>query len=181
MMISKYIGETEKNLSGLFDQAENKGWILFFDEAESLFGKRVEANTSNDRSANQQIAYLLQRLEDYNGVVILASNFESGLDEAFTRRFESMVHFPSPDADQRLQLWENYFRGQRYSLEQPELLPAVAEKFELSGGKIINVLRYCCIKAVERGAELIRTDELLYGIRRELYKDGKTVQATIQF
>jgi len=174
MMISKYIGETEKNLSGLFDQAENKGWILFFDEADALFGRRVDAGSSNDRSANQQIAYLLQRLEDYNGLVILATNFETSLDTAFTRRFESMVHFPAPDADQRLQLWERHFRNRQYTFENPGLLPGIAEKYPLSGGKIINVLRYCCIKAVERGSTEVKVEELLRGIRRELYKDGKT-------
>jgi hypothetical protein len=175
MMISKYIGETEKNLSGLFDQAENKGWILFFDEADALFGKRVEGGSANDRSANQQIAYLLQRLEDYNGVVILATNFETSLDEAFTRRFESMVYFPPPDAEQRLQLWESYFKGQHYHLENPDMLADIAEKYELSGGKIINVLRYSCVKAVERGSTQVRIAEILQGIRQELYKDGKTV------
>lgn len=174
MMVSKYIGETEKNLSGLFDQAENKDWILFFDEADALFGKRVEAGNFNDRSANQQIAYLLQRVEDYNGVVILATNFETGIDEAFTRRFESMVHFPLPDADQRLQLWENHFSRECYTLDDPGRLREIAEKYALCGGKIINVLRYGCIKAVQRGSTRVRVDELVQGIRQELHKEGRT-------
>src|SRR6218665_201276 len=96
MIVSKYIGETEKNLSKIFDIAQHKNWILFFDEADALFGKRTAANSSNDRHANQQTAYLLQRIEDFPGVVILASNLRSNMDEAFTRRFQSTIHFAMP-------------------------------------------------------------------------------------
>lgn len=97
MVISKYIGETEKNLKRLFDDAEKKVGILFFDEADALFGKRTNVRDAHDKFANQEVAYLLQRLEDYPGLVILASNLKSNIDEAFTRRFNSVLKFPIPD------------------------------------------------------------------------------------
>jgi SpoVK/Ycf46/Vps4 family AAA+-type ATPase len=96
MVVSKYIGETEKNLELLFASAKDKGWILFFDEADALFGKRTEVKDAHDKYANQETAYLLQRIEDYPGLVILATNMKSNIDEAFTRRFHSILHFPFP-------------------------------------------------------------------------------------
>ena len=94
MVISKYIGETEKNLARIFDEAEMKNWILFFDEADALFGKRSDVKDAHDRFANQEIGYLLQRIEEYPGLVILASNLKSNIDKAFLRRFQSVIHFP---------------------------------------------------------------------------------------
>ena len=94
MIVSKYIGETEKNLELVFARAENKGWILFFDEADALFGKRTNIKDAHDKYANQEVAYLLQKIEDYNGLVILATNMKSNIDEAFTRRFQTIIRFP---------------------------------------------------------------------------------------
>jgi SpoVK/Ycf46/Vps4 family AAA+-type ATPase len=94
MIVSKYIGETEKNLSKVFDAAEHKNWILFFDEADALFGKRSNVRDAHDRYANQEVAYLLQRIENYNGLVILATNMKSNIDEAFKRRFQTIISFP---------------------------------------------------------------------------------------
>ena len=94
MIIYKYIGETEKNLSKVFADAENKNWILFFDEADALFGKRTGIRDAHDKYANQEVAYLLQRIEDHNGLVILATNMKSNIDEAFTRRFQTVIRFP---------------------------------------------------------------------------------------
>ncbi|MCA9542647.1 MAG: ATP-binding protein, partial [Myxococcales bacterium] len=96
LVVSKYIGETEKNLARVFDQAQYKGWILFFDEADALFGKRSETRDAHDRYANQEVSFLLQRIETFDGVAILASNQKETLDQAFTRRFESMFDFPLP-------------------------------------------------------------------------------------
>ena len=96
MIVSKYIGETEKNLSRIFDTAAHQNWILFFDEADALFGKRTQANSSNDRHANQQTAYLLQRIEDFPGFIILASNLKENMDDAFSRRFQSIINFKIP-------------------------------------------------------------------------------------
>lgn len=100
-VVSKWIGETEKNLASLFDSAEREDWILYFDEADALFGKRTEAHNANDRAANQQVSYLLQRIEDFPGIVILATNLGSHLDEAFARRLQSIIRFHLPDADER--------------------------------------------------------------------------------
>jgi SpoVK/Ycf46/Vps4 family AAA+-type ATPase len=172
-VISKYIGETEKNLAGLFDRAENQGWILFFDEADSLFGKRTETRNSNDRSANQQVSYLLQRIEDFPGVVILASNLRSQIDEAFARRFQSMIHFSMPPFEQRLRLWEDHFRGKPYRLAPDVDLTALARDHELSGGSIVNVLRYVCLRAVSRDSLEIQAADLLHAVRAERHKEGR--------
>ncbi len=175
MTISKYIGETEKNLARLFDQAENKNWILFFDEADALFTKRVESKDSHDRSANQQIAYLLQRVEDYDGLVILCSNLKQQLDPAFTRRFESMVYFPVPNPELREKIWRNNFENAYYNLEPKIDFSQLSEKFELTGGNIINILKYACIKAISRNTKKLLLKDIHAGIRKELAKEGKTI------
>lgn len=172
-IISKWIGETEKNLASLFDHAQHQDWILFFDEADSLFGKRTESRDANDRAANQQISYLLQRIEDFPGLVILATNLKSHLDEAFARRFQTIVHFPIPDAEQRLRLWEDHFKDKPYRLAADVDLRKLARDHELAGGSIVNVLRYACLKAVVRESQEILAADLLQGIRRELHKEGR--------
>jgi AAA+ superfamily predicted ATPase len=174
MLVSKYIGETEKNLEKVFRVAEEKNWILFFDEADALFGKRTNANSSNDRFANQQTSYLLQRVESYPGVVVLASNLKGNIDTAFSRRFQSMIHFPMPDVEERLKLWQNAFSlGCR--LEEGVDLPAIAETYEISGGAIINVLRSCALEAIKNDKKTVGYQALLHGIRKEFKKENKTV------
>ncbi|MCP4548392.1 MAG: ATP-binding protein, partial [bacterium] len=148
-----------------------------FDEADSLFGKRTESRNANDRAANQQISYLLQRIEDFPGIVILATNLRSHLDEAFARRFQSMIHFRMPGVDERLRLWEDNFRGKPYRLADDVDLPRLAREYELSGGSIINVLRYACLKAVVREPQEIRAHDFEQGIRRELRKEGRSLGA----
>ncbi|MDU8498231.1 ATP-binding protein [Pseudomonas syringae] len=175
MVVSKYIGETEKNLGKVFDVASYKDWILFFDEADALFGKRTAATSSNDRHANQQTGYLLQRIEDFPGTVILATNLKANMDEAFTRRFQSMIHFSMPSAAQRLQLWKNAFDG--VCELQPDVdLPQLAQDHELAGGAIINVLRYCALNAIGRDSRTVGRNDLIEGIKREFRKDNKTIQ-----
>lgn len=175
MLVSKYIGETEKNLGKVFDAASYKDWILFFDEADALFGKRTAATSSNDRHANQQTGYLLQRIEDFPGTVILATNLKANMDEAFTRRFQSMIHFKMPGATQRLQLWQNAFDGVCQLAEDIDL-PKLAQDHELAGGAIINVLRYCALSAVSMGKKQVERDDLIQGIKREFRKDNLSVQ-----
>jgi len=170
-VLSKFIGETEKNLARLFDRANQQDWILFFDEADSLFGKRVETQNSNDRAANQEVSYLLQRIEDYSGLAILATNLRSQLDEAFARRFQSMIFFPTPDAEQRLQLWQDNFLNKPFDVAQEVDLERLANEYKLTGGGIINVLHYACIKAVNRTPAKIYQRDLLEGINRELQKE----------
>jgi AAA+ superfamily predicted ATPase len=177
MIVSKYIGETEKNISKIFDIACYRNWILFFDEADALFGKRTAANSSNDRHANQQTAHLLQQIEDFPGVVILATNLRSNMDEAFTRRFQSIVHFTMPTPAERYQLWKNAFSGVCKLAPDADLYK-IAEEYELAGGSIINVLRYCALLAIERGDTVVTRQELLKGIRKEFKKENKTLSHT---
>jgi hypothetical protein len=174
-VVSKYIGETEKNLAALFDHAADGDMILFFDEADALFGKRGETRTANDRHANQQIAYLLQRVEDCPGVVILASNLKGNIDQAFARRFQSMILFPMPDARARRDLWRLCFEkdGGAVGLEGDVDLDKIARDHEVSGGSIVNVLRHAGIQAVKSGGRSIGLRDLSEGLRREVRKDGR--------
>ncbi|MFC0773697.1 ATP-binding protein [Terrimonas alba] len=136
--VSKYIGETEKNLARLFDTAEQKGWILFFDEADALFGKRSDVKDSHDRYANLDVNYLLQRIESYNGLVIMASNMKSTIDEAFTRRFQSIIHFPPPTKEERKRIWEMAL-GDNSLFNNETKLNSLAENHELTPAVIINI------------------------------------------
>jgi hypothetical protein len=174
MVVSKYIGETEKNLAGIFDMAENKNWILFFDEADALFGKRTSASSSNDRHANQEVSYLLQRIEDYAGLVILATNLKTNIDEAFARRFQIMVDFQKPDETQRLQLWQSAFTPPCQLAPEVDLRKLAAEH-ALTGAAIMNVLRYCSLRSLSRGNTLVTLPDIKQGIRKEMRKEGKTV------
>jgi SpoVK/Ycf46/Vps4 family AAA+-type ATPase len=174
MVVSKFIGETEKNLANVFDQAENKNWILFFDEADALFGKRTQTSSSNDRHANQEVSYLLQRVEDFPGVVILATNLKANLDDAFSRRFQSMIYFPIPGPEQRKRLWKQVF-SEESTLEKDFDLDEIAIKYELAGGAIINVSRYSSMKALKRGSNIILKKDIIEGIRKEFGKEGKIV------
>ncbi|MEA3031605.1 MAG: hypothetical protein QOG13_2930 [Sphingomonadales bacterium] len=171
-VVSKWIGETEKNLAALFDQAAEGGMILFFDEADALFGKRGDTRSANDRHANQQIAYLLQRIEECPGVVILASNLKHNIDAAFARRFQAMVYFPMPDADARLKLWQGAFAGLPADRLRSRDFAAIARDHELSGGSIVNVLRHACTQAAARKTPIGEGD-IRAGIARELLKDGR--------
>lgn len=174
MVISKYIGETEKNLEKVFVKAENKNWILFFDEADALFGKRTSITDAHDKYANQEIAYLLQRLEDYNGLVILSSNMRSNVDEAFGRRLQSIIHFPVPKYYERLKLWQQSFS--KHTLFANDInIEFIAEKFELAGGSIINIVQYASLMALHRNENLIRYHDILEGIKKEFRKEGKTI------
>ena len=121
--------------------AEHKNWILFFDEADALFGKRTQVQDSHDRFANQEISFLLQRIEEFHGVVILTSNIKTNIDEAFLRRFHSVIQFPMPRPAERLRIWQNAF-SPKAVMEKSVDLDAVADKYNLSGGTIMNVVRY---------------------------------------
>jgi AAA+ superfamily predicted ATPase len=174
MVVSKFIGETEKNLARVFDHAENRNWILFFDEADALFGKRTSTSSSNDRHANQEVSYLLQRVEDFPGTVILATNLKGNIDEAFARRFQSLVNFPMPDAEQRLRLWEGMLRHTGRLAADVDL-KALAEAHELSGGAIANVVRAAAIGALQSGRQSLQASDLQTGVAKELRKEGRTV------
>ena len=170
--VSKYIGETEKNLSKLFDKAENKNWILFFDEADALFGKRTEVRDAHDKYANQEVAYLLQRIEAYNGLVILASNQRTNIDEAFTRRFQSVIHFPFPRTEERLALWQKALPAKTGVAEHIDW-PQIAARFELTGANIVNVMQYSLLTMLANGKQALDYQQVENGIIRELVKEGK--------
>jgi hypothetical protein len=173
-IISKYIGETEKNLSKIFDRAESKGWILFFDEADALFGKRTSINDAHDRYANQEVSFLLQRIEEYDGLVILASNLKKNIDEAFQRRFQSMIFFPMPRPEERLKLWKNGFSN-KCILEEKIDLNQIASNYELAGGSIINIIQYCSLMALNKNTNVIVFKDIIEGIKREFGKGGRTI------
>ncbi|MEM7105399.1 MAG: ATP-binding protein [Bacteroidota bacterium] len=172
LVISKFIGETEKNLATLFDKAENKNWILFFDEADALFGKRTSTKDAHDKYANQEVSYLLQRVEAYPGLVILASNFKSNIDDAFARRFQAIAYFPMPKAQERLILWRKAFPAAA-KLGPQVNLETLAQQFEVTGANIMNVIQYASIKALARKDNTIMMKDILKGLQIEFSKEGK--------
>jgi SpoVK/Ycf46/Vps4 family AAA+-type ATPase len=172
MVVSKYIGETEKNLENLFARAETKNWILFFDEADALFGKRTGVRDAHDKYANQEVSYLLQRVEDFDGLVILATNMKNNIDDAFIRRFNSIIRFPLPDETDRILIWRKSFPP-HIAFNNNIDVPDVVKKFELTGGNIINVIHYSCLKSLEQQSNEIFLDHVMNGIRREMHKEGK--------
>jgi hypothetical protein len=174
MVVSKYIGETEKNLAKVFDKAEYSNWILFFDEADALFGARTKVDSSHDRYANQEVSYLLQRIEDYSGLVVLASNFKNNIDHAFLRRFQSIVHFPPPKAEERQKLWKKSFPEQLL-LEGGISLQQISKDYELTGAHIMNIISHCTLNALANGDRQVTLRMLKESISRELSKEGRTL------
>ncbi|MEY2882343.1 MAG: hypothetical protein RL490_67 [Pseudomonadota bacterium] len=174
LIVSKYIGETEKNLGRLFDRAEAADWVLLFDEADALFGKRTSVASAHDRYANQEVSYLLQRIEDFDGTVILASNFVGNIDDAFARRFQASVYFPMPDAPDRRRLWQQML-GDRRRLAADVDLDALADRHALAGGAIGNALRFAALAARRAGRDTMMARDLEQGAVRELRKEGRVL------
>ena len=172
-VVSKYIGETEKNLGSIFDIAENKNWILFFDEAESLFSKRTAVSDAKDKFANQETAYLLQRVENYNGLIILATNLKPNIDLAFSRRLQSVIHYAIPNSKQRKILWRNALNGLAEISEKE--IDKIAKSYEISGGSIKNVIQFAWLKSKSKNTR-VTLENIMIGIRRELSKDGKSFE-----
>ena len=170
-VVSKYIGETEKNLERIFSEATSSNAILFFDEADALFGKRSEVRDSHDRYANIEISYLLQRMEAYDGVTILATNLRANLDEAFTRRLQFSVDFPFPDEADRLRIWQTLFPPDVPSANDLDL-SFLAQRYKLAGGSIRNILVSAAYLAAADGGQ-VTMNHLLHGTRRELQKMGR--------
>ncbi|HLT06653.1 MAG TPA: ATP-binding protein [Cyclobacteriaceae bacterium] len=175
MVVSKFIGETEKNLANLFAKAESKDWILFFDEADALFGKRTNVRDAHDKYANQEVSYLLQRVEQYDGLVILATNIKSNIDEAFARRFQSIIYFPLPSERERIRLWENAFPKQ-VKFEKDIDIRALAQKYEMTGSEIMNVTQYACLCALNRPSQQLQYEDILEGIKKEFKKVERIVK-----
>lgn len=174
LVVSKYIGDTEKNLSKLFDKAKNKDWILFFDEADALFGKRTNVRDAHDKYANQEVSYLLQRIESHPGLVILASNFKGNIDKAFTRRFQSMIEFELPSAEERLTLWKNNL-PKAIPLDDSVSLESIAKKYDMTGANIVNIIQYACLETIAANHKYIPQESLMEGIKKEYQKEGKSL------
>ncbi len=172
-VVSKYIGETEKNLEKIFSEAQYTDAILFFDEADALFGKRSEVKDAHDRYANIETAYLLQRTEEYNGLVILASNIKKNMDEAFVRRIHFMVDFPFPEEPERLEIWRRTFPRQAPRSDDIDL-PFLARKLKITGGNIRNIILVAAFLAAEEHAP-ISMRHLVRGASYEFQKIGKMV------
>ena len=170
-VVSKYIGETEKNLGNIFDIAEDKNWVLFFDEAESLFSKRTSVGDSKDKFANQETAYLLQRVESYKGLILLATNLRPNIDQAFNRRIQSMINFSIPTVKQREKLWRNALK-ELVDFDKKDIKD-IAKNYEISGGSIKNIIQFAWLKAMQNENKITLND-ILMGIRKELNKDGKS-------
>ncbi len=173
-VVSKYIGETEKNLSRLLDVAEHKNWVLFFDEADSLFSKRTEINDSKDKYANQGTSYLLQRLEEYDGLVILATNLRPNIDRAFVRRFQSILYFNLPTVEERMKLWENALKN--FNIASDVSIKKLSEKYEVSGAAISNAIQFSWLSSKRDQREQINSLDIEGGLLREMAKEGRAVK-----
>lgn len=173
MLVSKYIGETEKQLAKLFDKAENKNWILFFDEADAIFGKRTNVRDAHDKYANQEVSYLLQRIETFSGLIILASNYKNNMDKAFTRRFHNCIEFKSPKIEERLRIWQQNLPKQ-LNLDDIDL-EQIAKRYELTGSNIMNVIQDISLKtiALKTPNNKVSMSLLLDSIRKEYSKEDK--------
>lgn len=170
-VVSKYIGETEKNLSTIFDEAQSSNAILFFDEADALFGKRSEVKDARDRYANIEVAYLLQRIEQYDGIAILATNLRQNIDDAFTRRLHFLVDFPFPDTPHRQRIWQTHF-PEKAPLDADVDFAELAARYPLAGGHIRNAAVAAAYLSVEDGGT-IRMAHIRAAIRREHQKMGR--------
>jgi len=174
-VVSKYIGETEKNLERIFAAAMRSNSVLLFDEADALFGKRSAVSDAHDRYANVEISYLLQKMEQYEGITILTSNLRGNIDEGFWRRLAFTVHFPFPEADTRLEIWKRIWPDE-IELDTDVDFAKLAERFSLSGANIRNIgLAAAFLAAAEKRA--VRMADILHAMRREYTKVGKAVTA----
>ena len=171
-VVSKYIGETEKHLANLFDKAANKDWILFFDEADAIFGKRTNVRDAHDKYANQEVSYLLQRVESHPGLVILASNFKDNIDEAFTRRFQSLCPFELPGEKERKEIWlKNTPKKLQFAANVN--MDDIAKRFDLSGSNILNIIHYCSLQVLHSNSPALSKEILMEGIKREYQKEDR--------
>jgi SpoVK/Ycf46/Vps4 family AAA+-type ATPase len=170
-VVSKYIGETEKNLDRIFTAAQGSNAILFFDEADALFGKRSEVNDSHDRYANIEVAYLLQKMESYPGAVVLATNFRRNIDDAFLRRLDFVIDFPFPEAEDRVRIWRLLLPSTAPLAEDLDL-EFLANQFKLSGGGIRNCSLAAAFLAADDGGT-ITMDHLVRAVAIEYGKLGR--------
>jgi len=174
-ILSKYIGETEKNLNTIFKEGEGSNSILFFDEADALFGKRTDVKDSHDRYANIETNYLLQKIDEFEGVVILSTNFKRNIDDAFIRRMQFIVNFPFPDAEYRLEIWKKAFPEQVPRSEDIDF-KFLSSNLQISGGNIKNIVINSAFLAAKNGKRPISMSEIIIATKREFEKIGKPIQ-----
>lgn len=172
-VVSKYIGETEKNLHEIFAEARKSGAILFFDETDALFGKRSEVKDAHDKYANIETAYLLQKMEEYDGISVLATNLLNNIDEAFLRRIRYVVKFPFPDAEHREKIWRTTFPRETPLADDVDF-GWLSRKYEIAGGNIKNVVVSAAFLAADEG-EKVGMRHLTNAVRHELQKSGKII------
>ena len=173
-ILSKYIGETEKNLNTIFRESEGSNSILFFDEADALFGKRTDVKDSHDRYANIETNYLLQKIDEFDGIVILSSNYKRNIDDAFVRRMQFIVNFPFPDAQHRLEIWKKAFPEQAPRSNDLDL-KFLANNLQISGGYIKNIVINSAFLAAKNSNQISMSDIVL-ATKREFEKMGKPIQ-----
>lgn len=172
-IVSKYIGETEKNINAIFDEANKSNVILFFDEMDALFGKRTDVKSANDRYINMEVSFLLQKMENYGGISILATNHLEQVDSAFFRRIQYIVSFPFPSVEQRYELWKSFIT-KKVPLEKDIDLQYLSEQFEMAGGSIKNAILTALFLAAGEHKKCSMM-HILKGIKQELQKQGKVV------
>jgi SpoVK/Ycf46/Vps4 family AAA+-type ATPase len=170
-VVSKYIGETEKNLDRIFMAAQTANAILFFDEADALFGKRSDVKDAHDRYANIEVGYLLQKMEDYEGITILASNLRQNMDDAFVRRIQMIVEFPFPDEESRHRIWQVTFPPALPLAEDVDLA-VLAREVKLPGGNIKNIALAAAFTAASEGGDM-HMEHLIKAAQREHQKLGR--------
>ncbi|MEZ4625421.1 MAG: ATP-binding protein [Thermomicrobiales bacterium] len=175
-VVSKYIGETEKNLEAIFNAAADANGILFFDEADAIFGRRSEVKDAHDRYANLEISYLLQKMEQFDGVAILATNLRDHLDDAFLRRLQIVVEFRLPDEELRERMWRVFFPDE-VPLDRAIDFTELARQFRLSGGNIKNIAVAAAYGAAANGG-VVDSGHLLHAARREHQKIGRRLHLT---
>jgi SpoVK/Ycf46/Vps4 family AAA+-type ATPase len=174
-LVSKWVGETEKNLQVVFREAEDSHAVLFFDEADALFGKRGEIQSGTDRYANLEVGYLLQRLEDYAGLVILATNLKNEMDEAFVRRFQIVLHFPRPTESERRRLWRVAFPHS--APLDPEVDLDALKGLDITGASIVGAARMAALIAAHERSSLIRIEHVRAGVVRQFQQEARLLDS----
>ncbi|WP_238548033.1 ATP-binding protein [Meridianimarinicoccus roseus] len=179
LVVSKYIGETEKNLGTLFATARARDWVLFFDEADALFGKRTAVTDAHDRYANQEVSYLLSRVEDYDGLVILCSNLRSNIDDAFLGRFDAIVAFTPPGVSERAAIWAGALPDVPAPAD-PAAFSAAMARFELSGRAIVGAVRHATARALDASRATLTYTDAAAGVAHELEKEGRIFRNLVE-
>lgn len=172
-IVSKYIGETEKNLNDLFNEAKKSNVILFFDETDALLGKRTEVKDSHDKNSNLETSYLLQKMEEYDGITVMSTNYLENIDQAFFRRISYVIHFPFPDVESRKKIWENMY-PENVPLEEDVDFDYLANQFEIAGGNIKNIAVVSAFLAAKENSK-VGMKHIIKAIKYELTKQGKTL------